>query len=257
MLVDPAQDLGAVDLAQHDVASTHPGDGVQHPPAVAVELRERVQVDVAIADPEVPAERRGVQPDVAMRDLHAFGPRRRARRVVDGRRRVLIAFPRLRLDAEAHDLGIGLAPDHESSLALDLGQRIVELRVDEQQARPAVLDDVADLVGDEAEIDRHEDAAGPRHAEQRSDQPSGVVADDRDSLSNPDLDLVEAGGHRTGPCGDIPIGQRAPRLGRLQWLVDDADAIRVEQLGSVDEVVDEKRHEHGGSWINRWTCRTP
>ena len=94
--LDPAQDLGAVDLAQHDVLAAHPRDGVQHPPAVAVELRQRVQVDVAVADAHVPAERRGVEPDVAVGELHALGPGRRARRVVDRRRGVLVARPRLR-----------------------------------------------------------------------------------------------------------------------------------------------------------------
>ena len=70
--VDAAQDLGAVDLAQDHVLAAHPGDGVEHPPAVAVELRERVQVHVAVADAHVPAERRGVEPDVAMGELHAL-----------------------------------------------------------------------------------------------------------------------------------------------------------------------------------------
>ena len=42
--VDPAQDLGAVDLAQHDLLRAHAGDRVRHAPAVAVEHRQRVQV---------------------------------------------------------------------------------------------------------------------------------------------------------------------------------------------------------------------
>jgi hypothetical protein len=50
VLFDAAQDLGAVDLAQDDVLRAHAGDGVQHAPAVAVELGKRVQVDVAVVD---------------------------------------------------------------------------------------------------------------------------------------------------------------------------------------------------------------
>ena len=45
---DTTQDLVAVDLADDDVLATHPADGVEHPPAVAVELGERVEVHVAI-----------------------------------------------------------------------------------------------------------------------------------------------------------------------------------------------------------------
>ena len=46
----------------------------------------------------VPAERRRVEPEVAVGELHALGPRGRAARVVDRRGRVLVGFdPRLRL----------------------------------------------------------------------------------------------------------------------------------------------------------------
>ena len=50
VLVDAPQDLGAVDLAQHDLGHAHGGERVGHAPAVAVEHRQRVQVDVAVAD---------------------------------------------------------------------------------------------------------------------------------------------------------------------------------------------------------------
>ena len=73
-----------------------PGDGVEHAPPVAVELRQRVQVDVAVVDAQLPAERGGVQPDVAMGELHALGPRRGAAGVVDGGRGVLVVDPGLR-----------------------------------------------------------------------------------------------------------------------------------------------------------------
>ena len=48
--LDAAEDLGAVDLADDDVAPAHAGDRVRHAPPVAVELRQRVQVDVAVVD---------------------------------------------------------------------------------------------------------------------------------------------------------------------------------------------------------------
>ena len=72
VLLDAAQDLGAVDLADDDVLGAHAGDGVEHAPAVAVELRQRVQVHVAVVDAELPAERGGVEPDVAVGELHAL-----------------------------------------------------------------------------------------------------------------------------------------------------------------------------------------
>ncbi len=94
--LDSPQDLGAVDLAQDDVLRAHARDRVQHAPAVAVELRQRVQVDVAVADAELPPERRRVQPDVAVRQLHALRSRRRAAGVVDRGGGVFVVRPRLR-----------------------------------------------------------------------------------------------------------------------------------------------------------------
>ena len=84
------QDLLAVDLADDDLARADGGHGVGHAPAVAVKGRQRVQVDVAVREAEVPAERDGVEPAAAVRELHALGPRGRARRVVDRDGRVLV-----------------------------------------------------------------------------------------------------------------------------------------------------------------------
>ena len=50
VLLDPAQDLGAVDLAQHDLRHAQAGHRERHAPAVGVEHRQRVQVDVAVGD---------------------------------------------------------------------------------------------------------------------------------------------------------------------------------------------------------------
>ena len=41
--------------------------------------------------------------------------------------------------------------------------------------------------------------------------------------------------------------QRTPRRRRLVGLVDDADAIAVDELGPLEEVVDRQRYAHGGS----------
>ena len=68
----------------------HGGQGVGHPPAVAVEHRQGVQVGVAVADAGVPPEDRRVGPEVAVRHLDALGARRRAGRVVDGGGGVLV-----------------------------------------------------------------------------------------------------------------------------------------------------------------------
>ena len=57
--VDAPQDLGAVHPAQHHLAGAHRGQRVRQPPAVAVEERLALQVDVARAT------RRRCQPTLA------------------------------------------------------------------------------------------------------------------------------------------------------------------------------------------------
>ena len=93
MGLDAPQDLGPVHLAQHDVGAAHAGDGEGHAPAVGVEHRQGVEVHVAVAHAHVPAELGGVEPAVAVGQLHALGPRRRAARVVDGGGGVLVGPP--------------------------------------------------------------------------------------------------------------------------------------------------------------------
>jgi hypothetical protein len=94
----PPQDLRAVDLADHDLGDAEAGKDERHAPPVRVEHRQRVQVDVAVGDRRVQGEDHAVDPHVAVGDLHALRPRRRAAGVVDRRGGVLVRLlPRHRL----------------------------------------------------------------------------------------------------------------------------------------------------------------
>ncbi len=130
---------------------------------------------------------------------------------------------------------------------VDVGERFVELRVDEEHRRAGVLDDVADLVGVEAEVDRDDDAAVARHAEQGGQEASAVLRDDGDTLAEADAERVEAGGQGSHPHGDFSPGQLAPARRRLVGFVDDADAVAERGLGAVEEVEDVERGLHESS----------
>ena len=225
--------------------AAHPGHRVEHAPAVAVELGEGVQIDVTVVHTHVPAEDRRVQPDVAVGQLHPLRASRGAGGVVDGGRRVLVALPGLGLDVELHEDRIALGADRPLHLALDVGHRRFEFGVDEQDPSPAVLDDVLDLLGDESEVDRHQDATRARHTEQGGEQPGGVVRHHRDAFALSYSEGVEPGRHRLGAAGHLAVRDRAPRFGRLIGFVDDRHAIGVEQLGAADEIVDGQRNLHG------------
>src|SRR5438046_530218 len=65
LAVDTAEDLFPVDLPDDDLTYPHRRDRVGHAPPVAVEGRQRVQVDVAVGQTQMPAEGHGVEPAAA------------------------------------------------------------------------------------------------------------------------------------------------------------------------------------------------
>ena len=125
-----------------------------------------------------------------------------------------------------------------------VGECLVELGIDEQHGGTGLLDDVADLVGVEAEVDRDDHAPVAGDAEQGDEEAGAVVGDDGDTLAATDAEGVEAGGQRPGVLGDLPPGQLAPAVGGLVGLVDDADAVAVDVLGAIEEVEDVERDLH-------------
>ena len=243
--LDPAQDLGAVDLADDDLLDAQPGHRERHAPAVGVEHRQRVQVDVAVGDARVEPERHRVDPDVAMGDLHALGPGRRAGRVVDAGGGGLVGFPGLRFGTLGGEQVVVVAED-EPVLGGDLPQRVVELGVDQQDPRTGVLDDVADLVGTQPEVHRHEHPPRAGHPEERGEQPGTVVAHDGDPVPHPDPELVELRGLAAGERADLGVRQlpTPQRRCRLVGFVDDPGPVAVHLHGPVDEVGNAERNDH-------------
>ena len=257
VLLDPAQDLGAVDLAQHDLRDAEAGHRERHAPAVGVEHRQRVEVDVAVGDGRVHRERHRVDPDVAVGDLHALGTRGRAGRVVDAGRRRLVGLPRARLDA-LRGVQVVVVAEHEAVLRGDAGQCLVELGVDVQHASAGVLDDVGDLVGAQPEVHRHQHATGARDAEERRQQAGAVVGDHRDPVADLEAELVELGRLAPGQRRDLRVGQVAQRRGGLVGFVDHPDPLAVDDARSVEEVGHGEGHEHALT-VARSTlpCREP
>src|SRR5699024_2574309 len=88
------------------------------------------------------------------------------------------------------------------------------------------------------------------HAEEAHEETSAVVAHDAHALAGADAPLVEGGGLGPRQLGDAPVGEGAePAAGRI-GLVDDADAVGVDECGSFEMIGNSQRHAHG------W-CSTP
>ena len=140
----------------------------------------------------MPAEGHGVQPASAVGQLDSLRARRRARGVVDRDRRILVAHrpPRPR-PAPAEELPIGRGAQHDAMLDGEMPQGLVELGIDQRHRRSRVLDDVADLLGVEPKVHRHQDPAVDADAEEAHQEARRVGRDDRDPRALADAELVE------------------------------------------------------------------
>ena len=160
---------------------------------------------------------------------------------------VLVRRPRLGLGVEREQRLVGLGADDVAVLGRDAREGLVELGVDEQHRRAGVLDDVAHLVDVQAEVDRDEDAPESTDAEERRHEAGAVLAHDRDALALADAEPVEA--RRLGSCelGDPLVGEVTPRGCGLVGLVDETDAVAVDELRVPDEVVHSQRNLHAAN----------
>ena len=244
--LDATEDLRAVDFAEDDVLAAHTCDGVGHAPTVAVELGQGVEIDVAVVDPEVPAERGGVDPQVAVGELNALGPGRRAARVVDRRGCILVGNPSLRLCVEAHQFTVGIGADDQRAFAFHARQRIGEFWVHEQDAGAGVIDDELDLLRNEAEVDRDEHSPRTADAEERREETGRVVAHHCNPLARCDAQRIETGSLRGGAARHLAIRRAAPTRRRLVRLIDEADPIWIDLAGSAEEIVDRQCNLHSG-----------
>src|SRR5262249_20103172 len=108
-----------------------------------------------------------------------------------------------------------------------------------------VLDDVPDLVGREAEVDRHQDPSERADAEERDQEAGRVRAHDRDPLALADAHALERDRHAAGAPHQPGEADAAERPGRA-GLADRRDPVAVE-LGAVEIVADDQRDPHAAS----------
>ena len=154
-----------VDRPQAHVRARRRRHRPREAPAVAVEHRQRPQVDRMVAELGLDhlAERVQVRP--AVRVDNALRTSRRARRVVDRDRLLLVAQQRgnARRVAGGDQPLVLVTQPHDLEALPALAQQRLELAVDEQHPGSGVLEDVADLFGAQPHVDRHEHATGRRH----------------------------------------------------------------------------------------------
>ena len=199
----------AVELRQADVLRARGRHGPRERPAVGVEHRQRPQVDVGRRHRRVRQHADAVHPRVAMRDHHALRPRRRAAGVVDGQQIALADRRARETTARVHRRAL-------RSRASSAGPRSVQARpssatkctnvfqiranrIDRgdvigagaHHLRAAVLNQVAEIVGDQPEVDRHEHGADLRNRVERLELRVRVGRDVGDAIALLDAEALQ------------------------------------------------------------------
>ncbi len=102
---------------------------------------------------------------------------------------------------------VAVAHDHVVPDALEapgeLGQRRREGVVDEDHPVLGVVDDVGDLVGEQADVDRVQDGAEARHAEVELEVALAVPAEGRHPVALLDAEPLEDAAEALDALGDL------------------------------------------------------
>ncbi len=189
-----APERGGLGPGHDDVRGADTGDSPAEAPAVAVEHGQRPEIVVGRPELRLDETRERAEVGAAVRVDDALRRAGRPARVVDGDRPVLAVGPvgRHRLRAGEQFLVLGPEPHDVQSGQLDrLARRGLELGVEQQHLRTAVLDDEAHLGRGQAGVDGAQGAARGGHAEMRLEQLEPVEREHRDARLGLDAQRAE------------------------------------------------------------------
>ena len=246
VLADQLPDRVAADLAQAHVGAADRRDRPRRAPAVAVEHRQRPEVDALGREHGVHDLAERVQVRTAVVVHHALGAPGRPRGVVDRDGGVLVVDgPRQGVLTAAGqqvvvgDAGAGAVAgarrvDHRDDLfdglerTGDRRDRRMQGRVDHQQLRAGMVEDVADLVGGQPRVDRDEHRARQWHREVRHQHLGDVGQEVGHPVAGLDAGAAQGVRDPGDLSGELPVGV-APVA------VEDGRALREDLGGAAQE----------------------
>ena len=214
-----------------DAAGARGGGRPGKAPAVAVEHRQRPEVLAVGREAVIERHRERVQVRAAVVVDDALRPAGGSGGVVDGDRLILALDRRsdLRVAAcveEGLPVAGKIEPLHLGRDARGLGE---QLGGEEDRARSRVLDDVRDLVGVQAGVDRDQHAAGERNAEMRQQQRLGIQRKKGDAVALVQPVAAQSGGQTAGARPHRP-----PR--HAQIAVDDSFPLGVDLARALEKM---------------------
>ena len=221
------------------------GHGPGVGPAVGVEHRQRPQVVLAHRDRQVQQRADGVHGRVPVRDHHALGPGRGAAGVVDREQVALVGLRPGEVGPGRGHGGLEVQPavlaaverdevPDVRQLVADAVHRVQVLPGGADHGGTGVVDDVAEIVGAQPVVDRHQHRAELRYRVERGQLGHGVRGDGGDPVTGLHAEPVQ---HR-GP----PVAQAEELLvGQLPVAVDDPDPAAVQAAGPAGELQGRQR----------------
>ena len=242
---------GEVGTGQDLPRPQHRGD-VRDAPGHRVEHRHHRHHRVGLANAHRVGQRRaeGVEDDRAVRVQHPLGPAGGAARVAHRRRRVLVELGELESRVAAchqllvveRSLALAGAVRHQDLAlgALEARHRRRQRGVEEDQAVVRVLDDVAEVLLEQPDVERVEHGARARHREVELQVAERVPGEARDPIAGPHSQPGERAGQAPGPLDDPSVGRA------LDALLGPRDHLAVPEhrLRSLRDLLDEQRAIH-------------
>ena len=196
--------MGPSNFGRQICARAGGGHGPRERPAVGVEHWQCPEVGIGRRHRPVRQHSDGVHPRIAVRDHHAFRPRRRAAGVVDGEEIALTDVRPREFGARVGDERFVIQPvetpaiechevPHAGEILPDPIDGLEVIRRGAHHRRTAVLNQVAEVIGHQTEIDRHEDSAQLRHRIKRRQLRVRVRRDVRHSIALRDAHALQCG----------------------------------------------------------------
>ena len=215
-VLDRAQQVGRGEGRQEGVAAAHQGEaGAQQ--VGGMEHRRNVQIDVVGKDADRVADLHAVRDGVAVAERHALRAAGRAAGVEQDGGVVLLRLVqagRLRRGDQGlvivlRQRGAGLhgivRTDHADRAVAPAGQRLVlqqaeKRRIDRDDLRPGIVEDVGDLRRRQAYVDRRRHRAHPVAGVQQLEIAEGVARERREGVAAPDAQRLQAAGEPRHPA---------------------------------------------------------
>src|SRR5271156_1798866 len=219
---DEAENFFGIETLDHDVLAAEKGKEMRNAPAIGVEKRNDVQLDVGIGNFEGHAGVERVEIDVAVREHHTFGIGTGAAGVEEfgdgvfvdggdvqgvwrGGREQLVVIVR-------SEPG-GFRSAFEQAESFDGGEILAEgvderkkLLFDEEDGGAGIVEDVAELASRETNVQGEQHGASFKDAVIGFEQAVTIGAEKSDAVTGLNASLAQGTGEMTSAIGELRVG---------------------------------------------------